>query len=293
MAKKKKKSGSIAVPFLITIFVGLLIIGGIAFWIYNHFNLGNNKELSEPTPRTVATATYEDSHTILLVLDEPDKKCSATFVLMRSVPKDKKLMFIGIPTNTIAVIDGRQQKLQSQYDRAGAAAAANFVQEVFDVPVDRYIKLNSEALIKLCDIFGGVTYPVNVGIAGFKSDGSNQYLNAEQIETLITYSMFPDGEIQRAYTASSIAADMMNQTDGRRIADNFDNNFSTIINMTESNITSVDYKNRKAAIKSMFERGTTIGSFLIVDGTVSYEDFIPSQNFIKDMKRDYFTDPED
>ena len=38
--KKKRKAGSIAVPFLITVFVGLLIIGGIAFGLFKYFGLG-------------------------------------------------------------------------------------------------------------------------------------------------------------------------------------------------------------------------------------------------------------
>lgn len=293
MARKKKKSGSIAVPFLITVFVGLLIIGGIAFGIFKYFGLGKGNELHEPTPRAVSTTTYEDNHTIMFVLDEPEQKCSSTFVLMRSIPKDKKLLFIGIPTNTLCVVDGQQQSIKSQYERAGAAAAAQFAEALFGVTVDRYMKVDSASLIKICDVLGGVTYPVNVDIAGFNNDGSNQYMDSKQIERFVTYSMFPDGEVQRAYIASSVCADMINQTDGSRFAANLDNNFTAIINMTaDSNITSVDYKKRKAAIKSMFERGSAIATFFIMDGTTSYDDFIPSQSFIDEVKKEYFKDYE-
>lgn len=292
MAKKKKrKAGSIAVPFLITVFVGLLIVGGVAFGLFKYFGLGRGGELKPPTPRAVGTTTEEDNHTILFVLDEPEKKCSSTFVLMRSLPLDKKLLFIGIPTNTVTVVDGQQQNLKSQYERAGAASAAKFTEALFGITVDRYMKVSPQALIKICDVLGGVSYPVNVDIAGFNSDGSDQYLNSEQIERFVTYSMFPDGEVQRAYIASSVLADMINQTNGERFASNLDNNFTSIINMTtDSNITSVDYRNRKDAIKNMFTRGSAFASFLILDGTTSYEDFIPSQSFIDDVRKEYFTE---
>ena len=59
---------------------------------------------------------------------------------------------------------------------------------------------------------------------------------------------------------------------------------------TDSNITSVDYRNRKDAIKNMFTRGSAFASFLILDGTTSYEDFIPSQSFIDDVRKEYFTE---
>lgn len=291
MARKKKKAGSIAVPFLITVFVGLLIIGGIAFGLFKYFGLGRGGELKPPTPRAVGTTTEEDSHTILFVLDEPEKKCSSTFVLMRSIPVDKKVLFIGIPTNTVTVVDGQQQNIKSQYDRAGAAAAAQFTESLFGITVDRYMKVSSDMLIKMCDVLGGVSYYVNVDIAGFNNDGTDQYLNSEQIEKFVTYSLFPDGEVQRAYVASSLVSDMLNQTNGERLASNLDNNFTTIINMTtDSNITSVDYRNRKEAIKNMLIRGSAISTYRILDGTVSYDDFVPSQSDIEAIKKEFFTE---
>ena len=36
----RKKSGHIAVPFLITIFIGLIVVGGMAFGVYRYFGFG-------------------------------------------------------------------------------------------------------------------------------------------------------------------------------------------------------------------------------------------------------------
>ena len=120
-------------------------------------------------------------------------------------------------------------------------------------------------------------------------DGSDQYLNSEQIQKLITYSLYGDGEIERAYIASSVFSAMINQTSGLRVSDNLDASFNTIVNMVDTNITAVDYKKRKAAIKSMLERGTTIGSFLIINGEKAYEDFIPDEDFFADFRERYFS----
>ena len=290
MAKKKK--GRIAVPYLVTIFIGLLIIGGAALFIYNYFELGNDGELSEPIARNITEVTYEDSHTILLILDTPEEKCSSTFVMMRSVPKEKKLLFVGIPANTIAVVDGKQASLKESYDRGGAASAVSFSEQVLGVDIDRYMTFDSEAFLKACDIMGGVSYVVNIDAFGFAEPGTEQFLNGQQIQTLITYSMYENGEEQRAYTASSVLAAMVNQADGQRIAEMFDINFNTIINMVDSNVTAVDYKNRKAAIKYMFERGTSIARFRIMTGTSSEGEFIPDKSFSTDMIKEYFTEPD-
>lgn len=289
----KKKNGRIAVPFLITIFIGLLIIGGAAIFIYNYFELGKEDALSEPIARSVDTASYEDNNTILLILDTPEEKSTSTFVLMRALPKDKKLLFVGIPTNTISLVDGQQAKLKDTYDRGGPSSAVNFTEQAFGIEIDRYMKFDSTAFLKICDIIGGVSYAVNVDIIGFEKTDSEQYLNGQQIQTLLTYSMFENGEVQRAYTASSLLAAMINQSDGQRLADSFDRNFTTIINLVDSDITAVDYKNHKTAIKYMFERGTSIARFRIIDGTNSGNDFIPSESFAPDMIKEYFTTPDE
>ncbi len=289
--KRRKKTGSIALPYLVTIFIGILLIGGGTFLFMNHLGLlGGEKELPEPTPRQITTTTYADNHTILFILDEPNAdQASATFLLMRSIPKEKKLVFVGIPSNTIALVGDTQQSIKTAYANGGASAAVEFTDYVFGIKTDRYMKLDSAALVKLCDILGGVTYPVSEDVAGFNGDGSDQYLNSSQIERLITYSMFAGGEEERAYITSSLVSAMMNQADGKRLADNFDNSFNSIVNLADTNITAVDYKKHKVAIKSMLEYGRTIGSFYIMEGEAAYDDYIASETFLNDFRERFFS----
>ncbi|MCR4794100.1 MAG: LCP family protein [Ruminococcus sp.] len=283
----KGKSGHIAVPFLVTIFIGLIIVGGIAYGAYRYFGLGKQEELTEPIPRAVDEITSGDNHTMLMVLDAPEKNCPPTFILMRSMPIKKSIVFIGIPSNTIALVDDKQMSIRGSYESGGPTAAVDFVTKVFGLNVDRYMKLNSDAAKKVYDIFGDVSYPVNADIAGFQNDGSSQLLNSEQALTFVTYTMFKDGESERAFTAASFLTSMFNQTDGKYLADNMDNNFGIIINMVESNVTSADYKKHKTAIKNMFENGKSIASALSLDGTISGQDFIPSENFIEKIKEKF------
>lgn len=289
--RKKKKVGSIALPYLVTIFIGILLVGGGTFLFLRYLGLlGAEKELPEPTPRQITTTTYADNHTILFILDEPENpETSSTFLLMRSIPKEKKLVFVGIPSNTIALVGDTQQSIKTAYEKGGASAAVEFTDYVFGIKTDRYMKLDSAALVKLCDILGGVTYPVSEDIAGFNGDGSDQYLNSSQIEKLITYSFFSGGEEERAYIVSSLVSAMMNQADGKRIADNLDNSFNTMVNLADTNITAVDYKKHKVAIKSMLEYGRTIGSFYIMEGSAAYDDYIASETFLNDFRERFFS----
>ncbi len=290
----KKKTGRIALPYLITIFLGILIIGGGTYLFLRHLGIiSGSSKLPEPPSRQVTTVSYADNHTILFILDEPEQKCSSTFLLMRSVPKDKKLIFMGIPSNTISegfeTENDRQPSLKTYYETYGAGSAVEYAEKVTGVTIDRYMKLNSESFIALCDKIGNVTYSVSEDIQGFDSDGSDMNLTSSQVEKLILYPMFADGETERAYMVGSIASAMVNQNAGQRIADNLDNSFNSIVNIVDTDITAVDYRNHKTAIKNMLTNGRAIASFLILEGEVSGEDFLPSDTFLFDFRNEYYS----
>lgn len=287
-----KKTGHVAIPFLLTLFIGLIVVGGIAAGIFWYFGLGREEELKEPVPRNVGQVTYEDNHTILLVLDEPEKDEPVTFVLMRSRPFKKKIEFIGIPNNSIALVNDAQVSIKNNYQSGGAPAAKEFVEQVFGVKVDKYMKFNSAAFKKACDIIGCVKYPVNADIAGFKNDGTEQDLNSDQMEQFVTYELFNGGEAERTVIAADVLRAMINQQKGKNIADNMDNSFDAIINMVETDVNSADYKKRKGAIKYMFENGTTIAGSIALDGKTAGDDFIPSKNGIDQIREQYFEDKE-
>ena len=288
----KKKTGHVAIPFLLTIFIGLIVIGGLAAGLFNYLGLGQGEELKEPVARSVGQVTYEDNHTILLILDDPEKNEPVTFMLMRSRPYHKKIEFIGIPNNSIALVDNAQVSIKTNYESGGAASAKDFVEKVFDIKVDRYMKFNSAAFKKVCDIVGCVKYAVNADIAGFTNDGTEQDMNSDQMEMFVTYELFSGGEAERVEIAADVIRAMINQQKGKNIADNMDNSFQTIINMVETDITAADYKERKPAIKYMLENGTTIAEMVALNGKTAGDDFIPSSDTINKIREKYFEDKE-
>ena len=97
--------------------------------------------------------TDSDNHTVLLVLDVPERKSPPTFILMRSRPVKKEIVFIGIPSNSIALVDGNQEGILASYNSGGAASAAEFVEKVFEVEVAAELALFVNVL-KYLEIVG-------------------------------------------------------------------------------------------------------------------------------------------
>ena len=140
---------------------------------------------------------------------------------------------------------------------------------------------------------GGVTYAINADIPGIQETSAEQYLSGSKILKVITYPFFSGGEEQRAYTASSIFSSMMNQADGKRLADNLDTSFTSLVNLSETDITAVDYKDKKSGVKYMLENGITIARFRAITGTSASGSFIIDKAFGDEIKKEYFTTAED
>ncbi|MBE6864835.1 MAG: LytR family transcriptional regulator [Ruminococcus flavefaciens] len=289
----KKKTGSIAIPFLVTIFIGMIIIGGAAYFIYYNYLRKGEEKLSEPQPRNGSISiSPEDSHTLLFILDDPEaNKASATFMLVRSVPYKKHMLLVGIPSNSIyySQEENAQIALKESYETGGGPAAVSFVQNVIGVNIDKYMVFTPETFEKVCDIFGGVSYPVDIEFGGYKNDGSVQTLDSKDIRKYLTYNKFKGGETERSFKAATIISYMINGSEGDRIAGSFDRYFAEVINATTStDITAVDYDKYKDAIKYMFNFGSNISVAIIIDGEDSEKDFIPSSNFISNLPEEYF-----
>lgn len=331
--KKKKKSGSIAIPFLLTFLIALIIIGGIAMIIYDKIDSDNSSLLT--MNNEAGSLSDSDSHTILLVLDlsdtvddssdssdddsseeedadsseeetydwevtdedESDSKSSSqkayTFMIMRSMPVHKQIMFIGLPENMLAGESNRS--LTEIYKSGGAAELKSAAEFSFDIPVDRYMVFDSKSFQKLCNIMGGVNFAVPGNIEGFKKTDGMQYLSPDQIEKVISYGGFSGGEVQRVSTAASLITAMTNQANGTRIADNLDNTFETFVNACDTDISALDYQQEKYAIKFLMkysdpkddETVSSRAKFLTPSGTQTADKFVLDISFIDEISQ-YF-----
>ncbi len=339
--KKQKKTGSVAIPFLITLLISLAVIGGIATYIYSKIEKDDASLVS--MVQEVRDITDEDSHTILFAVDMSDTIASDsddyyseeetqedgwdewgseqeewdqwedeeeteaedeseqskdtyvqqpyTFMLMRSEPVNKKILFMGIPSNILVGKNNKQA--QDVYINNGTSALASSIEFSFGINVDRYMTLDTEGFKKVCNVLGGVK---NFGIPGcVNTDAptdSEQYLSTEQIIDIVSCGNYPGGELDRISTVSALVTAMVNQTSGARIAGNLDNTFDNIIKIADTNISASDYKDRKYAIKFMLEYSDSEDSekpaerafFETVYGEEDGSDFVADKYFAEDIQ---------
>ncbi len=259
----RKKKGHVAIPFLIAFLCSVLVIGGIALIITHKLD-------AEDPVREMQTnlkkPTAENNVTILFILDEPADPEPYTFLVMRMLPAQKQIMLVSMPSNMLAVVDGEQDTLAGFYQNGGTQQAKQALLNEAGLTIDRYMVMDSKAFQKIADIFAGAYYLVPANTNGFTDSAEPQYLGASQMEKLITYPMFEEGQSQRSVVTADLICEMINQADYERIIPSMDSNFKIIANMVDTDISSIDYDNEKDALKYMFKYGSEYAVFWIATG---------------------------
>ena len=283
MAKQKK--GHVAIPFLLAFLLGIVGIGGIAMYLFNQLSA---KEDIRSIPSSVVKPTEADNMTLMFVLDEASDASPLTFMAVRVMPAEKKMILVSIPSNMLAIVDGRQDTVSSFYKTNGIQGAMNAIQNEAGIYADRYIILNSESFQKICNIFAGVNYQIPLGTQGFADNEEVQYLGPSQIEKLITNPFFENGESERSAVVSDVISEMINQTDYDRIVASMDSNFRTLINMMNTDISSIDYSNEKSALKYMYTYGSRICTFRLATGRTSADGMLVLDSDFQESISEYF-----
>lgn len=256
--KKKQKGGKIAIPFLITTLISLILIGIPALYYYNKIT-SRNEEIQETNDTGGYIPKAKDCGNIFVVLDFNDDTLVNTFFVLRTDPTTRTFTLVPFLNSTVVQYNGKTSTIDEFYTSGGIAASKSAVESTFGITLNKYIKLDDVSFQKLCDIFGGASYNVPSGLRGFNA--GEQYLSSEQIQNIITHYAFADEE-QRVYYAGGILTAMLNQTLGERIAGSLDTNFNSVMNLvSDTDITSMDFTSVRQIIIYMFEEDKYTAQF--------------------------------
>lgn len=279
---KKRKKESVAIPFLISMLISLLIIGLPVVKLYSHII---DKKVANETSNEnhIFSPSESNNFTSLIVFDVDDPALRDTFVIMRTSVTNKKFTFVPVSNNIISTSGKSKTKMADIYKNGGIIELKKAVESTFDIKIDRDITFNDEAFSLICDVLGGVNYNVPDGLRGLNE--GIQYLSSEFIIKLITNKKL--AEEQRTVTVGNIASEMLTQTSGDRVVDALDYTFNKLINIVETDITSIDYTNQKEALIYLLTNNQFKSTYIVPDGSSSDGGIKVNDDFLSDMKKDF------
>lgn len=246
----KKKSGSIAIPFLITMLVTMLLVGGAALWFY----LDHTKEdtvLKQLNPNGTLI-TEADKKTILCVLDTSDDGAEPMYALIRFNPIQKKTVCVAIPNNALLDVNGKSVTADIAYANGGVSALKKAVASELEITIDYYLMFESTGFERFYEILGGAEVTVPTEIEGLPAPNTLQYLNGAQFFDLMTYDYHGD-EMQRSIINSFLMAQLLNQAENSRILETMDSTVVTMLELSTTDISALEYQKHEHAVKFVLQ----------------------------------------
>lgn len=216
VTKKKKKHKRLRL-LLIPLFV--LILGTTAYGanLYlkaqdvfkNSFN-----PVDASTKRTAAVNPLNDNFSMLFIgiddsthRDQQGHSRSDALILATFNKKQNSIKLLSIPRDSYVYIPARgiKSKINSAHAAGGPKATMDTIENLFDIPVDYYVRMNFNAFTEVVDALGGieanVPYPITESDSGdhrgaIHLEPGLQTLNGEQALALARTRKH-DSDIQR------------------------------------------------------------------------------------------------
>ncbi|HWI47302.1 MAG TPA: LCP family protein, partial [Rummeliibacillus sp.] len=187
-APRKKKKHSFLKILLILIALMVVSAGTYAFYLYKQGEKAANKAYDKNNTRVKSelrdakVEPLKDNISILFVgIDDSEKReqgsdhsRSDSLMLATLNNKDKSVKLLSIPRDSYVYIPyvGHEDKITHAHAFGGTQATIDTVENLLDVPVDYYYRLNFDAFIQIVDALGGIE--VNVPYAMHELDENDK-----------------------------------------------------------------------------------------------------------------------
>lgn len=265
--------------------IDALIISGNYLDLYGEY-FSDLENKVRPIINTLSYS-YKKEIEVKKSLDEPftvlvigaDGKGGATYnadvlILMTINPNTKKVVMVDVVRDTYTYNFGNQKMDKITHSGwYGTENVVNTVSNLFNIPIDYYVRMNFSSVTNLVDMLGGVTINVPYRYIVKPQNGKNYYIesglrNLNGIETLwlartrkeAGSSLLTRGEMQM-----TIIEQLIKQVNGNFLVSNFLDIFDLISNNVVTNIRKQDlyyYIQKYISIKDelLFEHNQLKGS---------------------------------
>ncbi|KIL43072.1 LCP family glycopolymer transferase [Jeotgalibacillus campisalis] len=193
--------------FAVLILAGTVGLVMVYFSIYSatkDMHVPLEREGSTKREEVVQTEEKDPFSVLILGIDErkEDAGRSDTMIVLTVNPSTESTKLLSIPRDTYVEIAGygKKDKINHAYAYGGVELAMESVEELLDIPLDYYIKVNMEGFEDVIDVLGGVVVsnPFSFEAGGFRFPEGELILNGKQA---LSFSRMrqddPDGDFGR------------------------------------------------------------------------------------------------
>lgn len=270
--KKKKKKHPVLKTFLVLLILAVIATGSYAFYLFKQGEKAANKAYDTSNTREKSALREEkveplkDNISILFVgIDDSeareqgsDHSRSDALMLATLNNKDKSVKLLSIPRDSYVYIPyvGHEDKITHAHAFGGTQATIDTVENLLNVPVDYYYRLNFDAFIEIVDALGGIK--VNVPYALHELDENDkrtvnlkpgkQLLDGREALALAR-TRHQDSDIKRGERQQMILEAIIKKASSVTSLTKYDDILAAVGNNMKTNMTFDEMKSLAAYIK--------------------------------------------
>ncbi|MCT2534189.1 LCP family protein [Aquibacillus koreensis] len=221
MTKDKKKKVNIWVKLILsTVLLVVLSVGGYSLTVYQNAKETVNEHLYhqvETIDREVVKTkvkAQQSLNVLLLGVDERsyDRGRSDAMMVLSLDPSEDKAQLISIPRDTRTEIVGRgtEDKINHAYAFGGPDMSIASVENLLDIELDYYVRVNMEGLAELVDAVGGITIENDIAFQDFQI-GTLQLTGEEALSYVRMRKQDPRGDFGRTERQRKVIQGIIDQ----------------------------------------------------------------------------------
>ena len=213
-----------------------------------------------------------DALTVLFMGGTQPEDAPGIFVLARFDPAQKRIALVVLPAQTGVWNNGAQEALAQVYRYGGADYVRQALQKTLGLPIDRYVWVGAADFLKIAPLIGTVeleltrAMTLNKSGAELHMGAGRQLLDGSKALALLRAAVGRDREAAPENLAEQLLAELVNQRIDIALAASVDNIFRQIVNTVRTDITYMDYHERKQAAAWLAQSRTPPAHVLTAQG---------------------------
>ncbi len=205
-----KKVKKILTIILIILIILIVTFFGYTYYILYSIHSNNNQNDGENTLPSKEIDWNKKINILLVGIDEryeTEKSRSDTNLLLSIDPKNKKLVLISFPRDSLVTLPGYEgdEKLAHAHAYGGIPLLIKTVESILNIEIPYYVEINFDGFKKMIDLIGGVTIDVEkdmdyesyLGDVRIHLKKGLQHLNGEKALEYVRFRMDETGDIGR------------------------------------------------------------------------------------------------
>jgi hypothetical protein len=198
----------------------------------------------------------EDSLTVLFLGTRTESGEPGVLILARFDPAGTRVPILALHPRTAVLNNGEWEPLAEVYAYGGAAYARDMLKATMSIPIDRYVVMDYEDFLAAAGIIGAVEFELSEALT-LEQDGFVTELSAgrQLIDGAKAGALLSDGSGSESLELKArLAAEIVNQRMDIALSAGIDDIFGMIVNRVDTDISYMDFYERKQAAAWLAER---------------------------------------